>query len=43
VSGKALWIEEMFGDGKGRGVEIEKTHLRMYWTPKTGHSFATCN
>ena len=23
-----MWIEEMFGDWKGHGVELERTHLR---------------
>ncbi len=25
---RRMWIEEMFGDWKGHGVDIEKTHLR---------------
>ena len=25
---KRMWIEEMFGDWQGHGVDIEKTHLR---------------
>ena len=27
---RRMWIEEMFGDWKGHGVDIEKTHLRYH-------------
>ena len=28
---RRMWIEEMFGDLKGHGFDLERTHLRHFW------------